>query len=133
MKFINTLNCLVFWKHWINNRHSHFVVRYKNKDSPLELKYRLFIIVWGWLHPPDKKKLMWISGIAHTSRNLIHGKNNTNHKLGNSFTQQLLLPKGVLMFYPRKVWLLAPLTDSILVEAALQPQFPCSKVSRKTG
>ena len=28
---------------------------------------------------------------------------------------------------------LAPLTDSILVEATHQPQFPCSKVSRKTG
>ena len=29
--------------------------------------------------------------------------------------------------------LLAPLTDSILVEAAHQPQFPYPKVSRKTG
>ena len=29
--------------------------------------------------------------------------------------------------------LLAPLTDSILVEAAHQPQFPCPKVSLKTG
>ena len=27
--------------------------------------------------------------------------------------------------------LLAPLTDSILVEAAHQPQFPCPKVSQK--
>ena len=27
----------------------------------------------------------------------------------------------------------APLTDSVLVEAAHQPQFPCPKVSRKTG
>ena len=29
--------------------------------------------------------------------------------------------------------LLAPLTDSIIVEAAHKPQFPCSKISRKTG
>ena len=29
--------------------------------------------------------------------------------------------------------LLAPLTDSIFLEAAHQPQFPCPKVSRKTG
>ena len=32
-----------------------------------------------------------------------------------------------------KLRLLAPQTDSILVEAAFQPQFPCSIPSRKTG
>ena len=34
---------------------------------------------------------------------------------------------------PMFVRLLAPLTDSIFVEAAHQPQFPCPKVSRKTS
>ena len=33
----------------------------------------------------------------------------------------------------RMAELLVPLTDSIRVEAAHQPQFPCPKVSRKTG
>ena len=33
----------------------------------------------------------------------------------------------------RSARVLAPLTDSILVEAAHQPQFPCPKVSRKTS
>ena len=39
--------------------------------------------------------------------------------------------RGYLLSKPSRF--LTPLRNSVLVKAALQPQFPCSKVSRKTG
>ena len=65
---------------------------------------------------------------TETASNHIYHKQNTS---SSKYFQVKTEPKLVIIIFVDR--LLAPLTDSILVEAAHQPQFPCPKVSRKTA
>ena len=56
-----------------------------------------------------------------------------NEKKKMRYTRKMDVKGVTYGLGPMFVRLLAPLTDSIFVEAAHQPQFPCPKVSRKTS